>query len=200
MLETPFNFEPDFMPEEWQKLGQLTLRWSHIEHVIGNCLKVMLRLSDEEAIVVVFPMSLETRMTRIADLAKLTPLNAQAKAAYDELRYAVSAIQHVRNNVVHSVVLRDASGEHHFELRSKQRKLSKTQIFAAEELTNYAAYAAISFRYALGLKGHPDAQFPLPYRPQIPEYLQTYFPKPPSQRRAVRRARQRSSRKKSQSH
>jgi hypothetical protein len=62
MLETPFRFEPSLTPGEFQKLGQLTLRWSHIEHIIGNCLKVMLRLSDDEAVIMVFRLSLEERL------------------------------------------------------------------------------------------------------------------------------------------
>ena len=48
MLKSPFDYESEFSAEELQKIGALSLRWSHIDHIIGNCLRVMLRLSDEE--------------------------------------------------------------------------------------------------------------------------------------------------------
>ena len=56
MIPSPYRFEPTFTDAEYAKLGVLALRWSHIEHILGNCLKVLLRLTDEEAIVIVFPM------------------------------------------------------------------------------------------------------------------------------------------------
>jgi hypothetical protein len=193
MLETPFRYEPTFTPEEFQKLGQLTLRWSHIEHIVGNCLRHMLRLSDEEAILIVFPMSLEQRMNRIHDLAKLAPLPADAQRALAELNGGVKAIQFVRGHVVHAVVMGEPPDEIHLELRSKKRKLTKKQIFDTEEITNYAAHAALAFRFALGLKDGEDVRWPLPDRPAVPAFLPTCFPTPPAQKTAARKARRKSS-------
>ncbi|WP_211434868.1 hypothetical protein, partial [Bradyrhizobium diazoefficiens] len=45
MIPTPYNFEPALTDAEYAKLGVLALRWSHIEHILGNCLKVILRLT-----------------------------------------------------------------------------------------------------------------------------------------------------------
>jgi hypothetical protein len=44
MIPTPFRYEANVTPEDFQKIGQLSLRWSHTEHIIANCLKVMLAL------------------------------------------------------------------------------------------------------------------------------------------------------------
>lgn len=83
-------------------------------------------------------------------------------------------IQPVRNNVVHSILLWTDGGYTGFHLRSKGRTLTKEQVFATEELTNYAAIAVLNFRYALGEKEHADeVPPPLPARPNIPDFLQT---------------------------
>jgi hypothetical protein len=177
MLETPFNFEPGLTPEDYQKLGQLSLRWSHTEHVIGNCLKTMLRLTEDEAIAIVFPLSLEQRLSRMRELAKLAPLNAEAAPALVELLYIMPGIQYVRNNVAHAVVIMDPDEkDHRFHLRSKQRSLTKAQIFDTEEITNYAAHVAYSLRFALGVKDNPGARHALPDRPEIPEFLRASIP------------------------
>jgi hypothetical protein len=49
MIPSPFWFEGKLTPEDYQKLGKLSLRWSHIDHLIANCLKKLLRLTDDEA-------------------------------------------------------------------------------------------------------------------------------------------------------
>jgi hypothetical protein len=64
-----------------------------------------------------------------------------------------------------------------FHLRSKKRTLTKAQIFSAEELTNYAAHAVYSLRYALGSKElSPGERYALPDRPEIPEFLRGLIP------------------------
>lgn len=176
MLDTPFRFEEELTSEEFQKLGQLSLRWSHTEHIIGNCLKVMLRLTDEEAVAMIFPLPVERRLDKIKELSALTPLNSDAQAAFDELRDVMRGIQYVRNNVIHAIVINHPDHGQLFHLRSKGRSLRKAQIFSCEELTNYAAHAALSLRYALGLKGSPGERFPLPDRPEIPEVLRELIP------------------------
>jgi hypothetical protein len=174
MIESPFSFEEDLTRDEFEKLGKLGLRWSHIEHILGNCLKTMLRISDDEAQIVVFPLSATQRIDQIKKLAPMSSINDEARAALDEILAVRKAIQYVRNSVVHAILARQADGDHGFHLRSKNRTLSKAQIFASEELTNYLAHAALSFRYALGLKGDPGQRHPLPARPEIPEFLRAF--------------------------
>jgi len=194
MIDIPFNFEPDLQDSEFEKLGRLTLRWAHIDHVIGNCLKRLLRLSDEDAIKVIFPMPEERRMTTINELAPERRLKKDAIIALEALNWVLPGIRMVRNNVIHTVMFQDKDGNHYFELRSKRRKLSKEQVFAVEELTNFAAHAVLSFRFALGLKSRVVARHALPGRPAVPECLRAYFQANNPGRKAQRAARRGSSR------
>lgn len=46
MIASPFSFEPEQLSDQdYQKIGHLSIRWSALEHVTGNCLKAMLRLA-----------------------------------------------------------------------------------------------------------------------------------------------------------
>jgi hypothetical protein len=56
MIPSPFWFEDKLTSEDYQTLGKLSLRWSHIDHSIANSLKRMLNLTDDEARVMVFPL------------------------------------------------------------------------------------------------------------------------------------------------
>src|SRR5262245_22262605 len=166
MIAVPYKFEPDLSAEEFMKLGQLSIRWSHIEYVLGMCLKRMLRLTDDEAIIVVFPLSLDQRLTRIRQLAKSTPVGELALGPINELKLIMPAIQYVRNNVIHAFA---AEGE--FRLHSKQRTLTKAEVFSAEELTNYAAHVTVALRYALGFEFDTEGHsYTLPDRPEIPSF------------------------------
>jgi|GEM_PF-6895097 len=176
MLETPFLFEEWLRPTEFQQIGKMALRWSHIEHIIGNCLKVMLRLDDQEAILVVFPLNLNQRLEMMKKHAKQRPLQHDAQEALDELLAVMNGIQYVRNTVIHSVMSDNAVEGTRFHLRSKERFLPKEQVLAVEELTNYAAHAVMSLRYALGMKGEPGQKHPLPERPPIPDFLREKIP------------------------
>jgi len=176
MIEAPFDYESGLSADDFKKIGELSLRWSHTEHVIANCLKVMLRLSDSEAKVVVFPWSMDQRLLRLKELSEVSNMSDEAKAALSELVAVGKAVQYVRNNVVHAIVSKQENGDHVFHLRSKQRSLTKEQVFSCEELTNYFAHAALSLRYALGLKGTPGQRHTLPPRPTIPKFLQNLVP------------------------
>jgi hypothetical protein len=176
MIPSPFRLEQKFNCDDFEKIGRLSLRWSHIDHMIGNCLKIMLRLSDDEANIVVFPLSTELRLTRIRELNKLTPFPTEAATrAFKELDLVMKGIQAVRNNVVHAVVM----GPGKFELRSKKkRSYSKDEIFSVEELTNYAALAVLILRHELG-EIDPEYDPPsLPQRPQVPKFLQSLIHAP----------------------
>src|SRR5450631_1399373 len=172
MIESPFIFESLMSDETLAKLGTLTLRWSHIEHALANCLKNILRLSEKEALIVIFPLSLDMRLNRIQELSEIKPLIPHAQAAFDELRIVMRGIQYVRNSVVHSVIILDDKDGHAFHLRSKTRTLTTDQVFGIEEWTNYAAHLVRALYFALRSKGSPEPElYAWPDRPAIPSFL-----------------------------
>jgi hypothetical protein len=104
MIRSQFRFEANLTSEDYHKLGLLALRWSHIDHVAANCLKKMLRLTDQEAVIVVFPLPMEQRLSRMRELQKLQPLPTNAaKRAFREFDFIMKGLQAVRNNVIHAV-------------------------------------------------------------------------------------------------
>jgi hypothetical protein len=59
MISCPFEYS--LTDDELRKLGEMLMTWSHTEHTIGNCLKALLKFDDDEAIALVFPLSLDQR-------------------------------------------------------------------------------------------------------------------------------------------
>jgi hypothetical protein len=174
MLNSPFRYETSLTDADYQTLGRMSLRWSHTEHIIGNCLRVMMRLTEEEAIAVVFPQTTDRRVQLINSLSAVNPLPSDAKQAFDEFAWAWKKVQQIRNLLIHAIVDDTTSpGEVYFHLRSKKKSWHKNDVFSAEELTNFAAHAAQSFRFALGLKGPSGERHPLPSRPQLPPFLES---------------------------
>ena len=173
MIESPFIYEESLTPEELAKIGQLALRWSHIEHVLGNCLRRLMRMSMDDAILVIFPMNWERVLDLIDKFQKVRRLNRAAREAVAEIKAIMPAVKMVRNTLTHAIMVEDDGGDRVFHLRSKRKELTKEQIFEAEELTNYAAHVALAFRAALGGKG---ARLPLPERPALPAYILSQFP------------------------
>ena len=172
MIPTPYRFEANFSPQEFQKLGQFASRWAHIEHTIGNCLRRVLNMSQEHAAIIIFPLSLELRMQRVGEAIKQSPLSPESTALYEELKPLVKAMQYLRNTVLHGIVVGDEGEEQVFHLRSKDRNLAKAQLFGCENLINYAAHVVLAFRLSLGEKEGPRAQhYALPDRPPIPDFL-----------------------------
>lgn len=178
MLDSPFHYDEWLTPEELQKLGQLSLRWSHIDHILGNCLKAMLRLSDEEAVVVIFPLRFGDRLKRIKDLSKVSPFNDDAKAALTALNCVATHLQEVRNVVAHAIMIDDAELGKLLHLRSKQKSVTIGQMLSTEELTNYAAHVVMALRYAIGgvKNAEPGARHPLPEKPELPKFLSHPIP------------------------
>jgi hypothetical protein len=78
-------------------LGQFALRWSHIEHTVANCLRVLLDIDPKAATIMVFPLSLHDRMDRIGKFDKLRPIPPETKTLFLELKPLVFAMQYVRN-------------------------------------------------------------------------------------------------------
>jgi hypothetical protein len=177
MIESPFRYEKDFTAKDYETVGKLSLRWSHIDHVLANCLKRFLRLNDNEAQAIVFQLTADHRFDRILELDKLKPLRKKkAVRALEELCLLMGGLRQVRNNVAHAVLM-PGQADQIFESRKTRRGFSKTQILATEELTNYAAHAALVLRHELGDKDPTNAPGPLPPRPHIPpwfEQLQKY--------------------------
>jgi hypothetical protein len=146
MLTSPFRFDGELSAKEFERLGRLSLRWSHIDHMIANCLKIILRLDEDQARIMIFPLTADARLQRIEALTKLNPLPSdKATRAFEELRAVMKGIQAIRNNVVHAVLI-----EGEFIMRSKGRTFTKEQIFETEELTNYAGILALTLRHELG--------------------------------------------------
>lgn len=178
MIPTPYRFEPEFSDQDFAKIGQLTLRWSLMDHTIGNCLRRLLDMSPKTATVLIFPLSLDHRMSHIGRFAELQPLEPMPQALFAELKPLVKAMQYIRNNAVHGIVIDVGAGEEpYFELRSKNRKITKAQLFACEDLINYTAHVVQAFRFSLGEKestwGGPwgPHEYALPDRPAVPEWL-----------------------------
>lgn len=176
MLKPPFIIETSLTPEDYQKVGELAIRWAHIEHLAGNCLKTMLRLTEDEASLVVFPLSLDQRVQRMKNLAVAQKRQPTTVWGLAEFEAVMKGVQYVRNNMVHSVVTDDVEKGHQFHLRSKERTLTKEQAFSIEEITNYAAHLVLWLRYAMGIQGIYVAPFPLPDRPEVPEFLRGVIP------------------------
>src|SRR5262245_11768783 len=176
MIKTPYHFEAGLSDQEFQKIGQFACRWAFIEHTIGNCLRVMLEMEMEPATIMIFPLNLETRMTRISKLAKQRFLTGYQLAVLAELKPLIKAMQYLRNTTLHGVVIsfEDDRDKAHFNLRSKDRNLNLRELFACEDLINYTAHVTQAFRLSLGDKTYEDHEghtYALPDRPQIPEFL-----------------------------
>lgn len=185
MIESPFHYEEWLTPAELQKLATLSLRWSHIEHIIGNCLRVILRLDEKEAVVVVFPMPIERRISMIRDISKINPLPDDTTHAFNEVDWGLDYVRFVRNTLAHTVMSENLEQGAVFNLRSKNRSLTKEQVFAVEEITNYTAHAALHFRFLLGFKELTHELQPLPDRPVIPPILQSARQAPKTQKPAL---------------
>ena len=173
MIASPFRFDTELSSEDFERLGRLSLRWSHIDHMIANCLKLQLGLDEDQARAMIFPLSTELRLQRMNELAKLKALPSDKAAnIFQELCAMMKGIRAIRTNVVHAVLI-----EGGFTLRSKKdRAFTKQQIFDAEELTNYVSILALTLRHELGERDPAyDPPDPLPDRPPVPEFLKPYI-------------------------
>jgi hypothetical protein len=174
MIESPFEYA--LSPEELQKLAKLFLTWSHTEQLVGQTLATLLRLRGDEAIIMVYPLALEQRLRRLKELAALNPMTDHMRASLEELLAIMPAVQLVRNNVTHAVLIHDTRGELLFHLSSKDRTLTRAQIFESEELMNYACNVAMSLRFSLPTAAESGWHRPLLERPAIPDFLRHLIP------------------------
>jgi len=126
----------------------------------------------------VLPLNAEGRLNKVWELREIAPLNEDGQRILIELRSIMRGLQLVRNNVIHAFVREDANGGAAFYLRSKNRALTREQVFSSEELTNYAGHLAWALWCAVGREGSSHS-YSLPERPDIPEFLRSMiqFPK-----------------------
>ena len=178
MIETPFRFEDKITDEEFQKLGRFLTRWAMIEHILANCLRSLLNMDPKAATVMIFPLSFDLRFKNIEEIAKYRSLNARAAALLSELKPLITAMQYIRNTVVHGVIMDfDDGTEPVFQLRSKGRILHKADLLQCEDLINYTSHITQALRLSLGDKDSDKAHLienlltSLPDRPPLPDFL-----------------------------
>ena len=133
MIETPYRFEANLTDQEFKKIGQFAFRWLHMDHTVGNCLRRLLRLDPKQATVIIFPLSLNDRMSRIEQLAKLQPLSSPSQLLLGELKPLIRAMQFLRNSTLHGIVI-DVGGheEPYFHLRLRLQPLKKRSCSGAK--------------------------------------------------------------------
>jgi hypothetical protein len=200
MIPTPYRFEAGLSDDEFKKVGQFAFRWSHIDHTIGNCLRRILDMDPKQATILIFPLSLDLRMARIEQayklLSRLRPVSPESKALFDELKPLIKAMQFLRNSILHGIVV-DLGGDEEpiIHLRSKDRTLTKAQLFSCEDLINYTAHVVIAFRLSLGEKDDDRGRsYALPDRPPIPDFLPAECRSFPQEDKVTRQSPPRSSR------
>jgi hypothetical protein len=174
MIDSPFRFELVLGPEDLHKFGLLSLRWALIDHVITNCLKALKGLTDDEAIDQVFPLFAKQKMEEIKELIGSRELSAEANEAYRELMNVMSGVRVVRDAVTHGTIMTQGS-DVTFEHRSRGRKFTRGDVLETEEMTNYAAHAAVILRHELGDIDPDYTPGPLPRRPPIPKCLKPFI-------------------------
>ncbi|MGO8866764.1 MAG: hypothetical protein ACLQME_09715 [Alphaproteobacteria bacterium] len=171
MIRT-LTFHAGLTDKELQKIGELVLIWAGTEHMLGNALRVILRLSEEEAIALVYPMGLQSKLHWIYKVGPARAKNPKTLAAIDELKAVMEYTQTIRNTVIHGILMGGYGTEPiEFHLRSKERSIPKEDVWAAEEITDYAAIIAAHLNWSLADpdKIPPDLlHAPLPDRPSIP--------------------------------
>jgi hypothetical protein len=174
MITSPFRFEQNLAEHDYRTLGVLLLRWSHIEHMLAHCLKLLLGLNDDQAVTEgVFRRSTRQRLKEIRILQKSKGFpTAHAERAFRELDAVMEGLLDVRDHAVHAVLINHETGDARFESRLRGSHYTKAQVFETEELTKYAGHAAWLLRHELGdIDRDNPAPGPLPARPQIPEFL-----------------------------
>ena len=171
MISCPFEY--NLTDDELRRLGEMLMTWSHTEHTIGNCLKALLNFNDDEAIALVFPLSLDQRVRWLRGLKDR--MNTAAQAALDEFVRMLPGFSAIRTNGVHGVIINDLKDGPLFHLRSRDRTFTKTELFECEEFTNYCARVAYGIRFALFSPADADLPVTLPERPGIPKALEGYI-------------------------
>jgi hypothetical protein len=101
---------------ELKKIGELMLTWSHIGQVIGYCLKKARGLTEEQAMIEVYPLQMEQRIHGLVKLR--SAMNVDAQAALDAFCSVRKYLQGIRNCVAHGILINDLDEGTLFHLRS----------------------------------------------------------------------------------
>ena len=174
MIPSPFRFERALTSDSLSKLALLSLRWALIDHVLTNCLKILRGLTDEEAIDEVFPQYASRKIDEIKRLMRSRTLCPEGDEAYQALMKVISGVRVVRDAGPHGTIM-SLNADVTFDHRSKRRKFTLQEVLEMEELTNYAAHAALILRHELGDKDPEGRPGPLPQRPAIPTHLKAFI-------------------------
>lgn len=167
-----FLFTTGLTDSELKKLGELILTWSGTEHMLGSALSHLLRVSDDEATALVYPMGLQTKLHWIYTLAPNRATTERSQYLIKELKFIMEYVQTVRNTVIHGILMGGLSEDVSFHLRSKSRSIRKEDVWAAETPTDYAATIVAHLCWELaGVESLPAlaSGLPLPDRPVLPE-------------------------------
>jgi len=172
MPKTPYGYEALLSDQDFQKIGQFACRWAYIEHTVSNCLRVILNMDPTDATAVIFPLTLDTKMTRIGTLARPGRLNDYQLALFGELKPLIRAMQYLRNTTLHGTVMSLGDDDKiFFRLRSKDRSINRNDLLSCEALINYTCHVTQAFRISLGEGDDPGHTYALPDRPSMPEFL-----------------------------
>ena len=93
-------------------------------------------------------------MDEIKGLIGSQNLSAEGDEAYRELMNVMSGVRAVRDAVTRGTIMSEGN-DVMFDHRSKNRKFTRQDVLDTEEMTNYAAHAAVLLRDALGDKEIP---------------------------------------------
>src|ERR1700730_6075554 len=172
MISCPFEY--DLTGDELKKLGEMSLTWSHTEHIIGLCLKELLKFSDDEAIAIVFQLPLENKLRYLRTFH--ARMDSIAMEVLKEFEFIMRGIQPLRNSIIHVILIDDTKDGILFHNRSKDRTFLKADVFACEEITNYAAHLAHALFHAIRLPTSLGWRTSWPEKPAIPGWPRGVLP------------------------
>lgn len=174
MLAAPIEFEPEISENQYARVGRLIVKWALIDHLIGTCINVQNGTTDEAAQRAVFSETAGRKIAMLED-AMRTLAPGDARRAFEVLLPLWKGLKEARDNVAHGVATINEDRNVALHHRRKSRDAEIEEILSLEEVTNFVAHAALSLRYALGLKSDPNLRHSLPAIPPIPDLLTKYM-------------------------
>lgn len=174
-MRPPGTFYIDMTAAQNAALGRMMLRWGQIDHLVANCILRLRGRPRKRQKEDIDGCTAGQRVRILADLMKTSPVTPEARKAFDAFLPIWRGLIGVRNHVAHGVTFWEPDGTADTKLQHRGRDEPIEKILAAESITNFAAHAVLSFRFALGLEADPDIRHPLPRRPAIPPIVKTYM-------------------------
>jgi hypothetical protein len=167
-MATPHFIYHGLSRDELARLGELTLTWSNMDHSIGQAVRLILKLTDEQFVAFVGPLATDRRMQLLKKYSSNLP--DELRSMIDELNLVIKPTLIARNTYVHAVVV-DGWNIPKFKLMSKDRVLTKEDLLGSEPISNYAGLLALHIEIKLEKKFDISLLPPLPSRPYIPPAL-----------------------------